>query len=362
MTNKTGIKAGSNEPQTPEDQLALKLALREAEKRAADEKRRADDLEARMKNAPKDKAPPAAKTPGTHTKLNLNSNFRVMSAIRWAIFGGAIGLGVYTAKEFMSPAKNLFMAGPKFLSNSLGGGLKGTVSALALASAQLLGVGVGGMEAYDYAKEKTAFENSNMTMTARGGIAGFVTNQFIRSSADSKDHTSTQPFFETLKNNTINSAADLTTKARDELASLDEPSVAPANRADGTKAPISLRNKFVQVCTPMITDSNGRHLPDAARAIADKTMERHFTAVSNVMNAMKNDPGSELNKILAEPDKHAQLIVTAYNVKPMKVTVNAVENRGALRCPENHLSATYEADKWMAGLGIRPRGLDLVKP
>ncbi len=365
MTNKTGFQAGSDEPKTPEDQLSLRLALHEAEKRAADEKRRADDLEARMKNAPKDSAPKAAKPQGPQTRLNLNNDFKLMAAVRWAILGGAVGLGAYTAKEFMAPAKNLFMAGPKFLSNSLGGGLKGTVSAIALASAQLLGVGVGGMEAYDYAKEKTSFESTNTTMAARGGVAGFIANQFIRSAADSQDQTSTQPFFETLKNNTFNSAADLTGKARDGLAKLDEPAVeaAPAKRPDGSQAsPTSLRHKFVQICTPTITDSNGRQLPDARRAIEDKTMERHFAAVSNVINEMKSDTNSQLHQILMEPNKHAQLLVTAYNVKPMKVTVNAIENRGGLRCPDDHLAATYEADKWMSGLGLRPKGLDLVKP
>lgn len=353
--NKPGLKAATDDqPQSPEDIFALKVALREAEKRAADEKRRADEAEARYKNNPAAKTKPEAgapqpSAPGTPGKpLNLNHNFKVFGALRWAIMGGAAGLAFYTGREFRAPAISLFMAGPRHVYGKMGG-FKGTVSAIALASAQLLGIGGAGYAAYDYGMEKTAFESSNATMTARGGVVGFLANQFIRSSASIHNGTNTQSFFDMMTNSTLNGVGELTTVATEGLAKFD------------TAQQTSLSSRFVQICSPVVTHAPGQF---SAQVEADRSLiQRHYAGIDNRLNEMKSDSKSQLNHILKEDKKNVQLLIPAYNAAAQSIQIKEVTSARQLRCPgDGYMSNIYRADQWLNRLGMRPYGLDPTKP
>lgn len=349
-TNKPGIKADP-EGQSPEEVLALKLALREAEKRAAEEKRRADEAEARYKNNSA-ASKPADKPATPRAPLKFSHNLRFGSALRWAFLGGAVGLTWYAGRELASPAKSLFMAGPNFLRDKMGG-LKGTVSAIALASAQVLGLGAGAVEAFDYVKDATAFESSHTTMAARGGLVGFGVNQLIRTSATVKaERTVRQPLFDTITNHTLNGGAQVLSKIADGLAALDQD-----NR------PASLSTRFVQICAPLLIDAKGQVMrPAQASESLRNAVQGHYANIGNTVNAMKSDKKSSLNNILLEKKQNVQLIIPAYNEAAKGIQVKAVENPRELQCPgQNYLQTSYRAEEWLYHLGLRPQGIDPVR-
>lgn len=342
-TKKPAIQSANDQtPQTPEDAVDLRVKLREAEEALADEKRRNAELEQRQKNGAA-AAPQGTAAP--HEKLNLTGNFEFGKAIKWGILFGGAGLAAYGVKSLFSPLKNLFMAGPRFLQRS-----KGSAAALGLAGAQLLGLGYGGMAAYDVAKDKTSMGTSNATMAARFGVAGFISNQFIKSSADAKAPYNRQSYFDTLTNNTLNGVAEVAGKASDELAKLDE------NREDSPAA--NLRHKFVQICTPQVNDGNGTFFPDAQRAIDNGEMAVHFTKVSQVANAMKDDPNSRLNTILHKDGLSARLVISPYTKANKTIDVTGVPSDETLNCPSGYIRARYDASEWLRERGLRPKDIN----
>lgn len=336
--NKPSIRGN----ETPAELLQLRLKLAEAERTAAAEKRRADELDSRLKSKPAQ----AAQQQAIREKTNWNFNFSIKRALWLTTVFGAAGLTAYSASSLFSPAKKLFMMGPSFVKNRLG-----TASAIALMAAQVLGVGAVGLGSYDYAMEKTALSSTNKTMTARFGLAGLAANQFIKSSADMQDPHRRQPFFDVLTNNSMSGAAEVTLAARDQLARLDE------NRGPVASREALMRHRYVQICTPQITDADNKFLPEAQTAMNNGEMERHFSAVNDIVNGMKTDPGSRLNAIFKKEGDHAQLMVSPYTQAQKEVRVMELP-ASSLRCPDTHLQVTYDAQAWLDKANIRPKGLD----
>lgn len=337
--NKPGIRGN----ETPSELLELRLKLAAAEKAAADEKRRADELASRMQNKP---AEQQQKPLPIRERTNWNFDFSIRRALFLTAAFGAAGLAAYSASALFSPAKKLFMMGPNFVKNRMG-----TVSAIALAAAQVLGTGAVGLGAYDYAVEKTELSSTNKTMTARFGAAGLVANQFIKTSADMQDNTRNQPFFDVLTNNSLSGVAEVTTAARDELAKLDK------DRGPAASRESLLRHRYVQVCTPQITDANGDFLPEAQAAINSGAMQRHFDKVNDIVNGMKTDPDSKLNTIFKKEGDHVQVMVSPYTQAEKEVRVMELP-ASSLRCPDRYLQVTYDAQAWLDKANIRPKGLD----
>ncbi len=337
--NKPGIRGN----ETPSELLELRLKLAAAEKAAAEEKRRADELASRMQNKPAEKQ---QKLQPIRERTNWNFDFSIKRALFLTAAFGVAGLTAYSASALLSPAKKLFMMGPNFVKNRMG-----TVSAIALAAAQVLGTGVVGLGAYDYAKDKTELSSTNKTMTARFGAAGLVANQFIKSSADMQDNTRNQPFFDVLTNNSLSGVAEVTTAARDELAKLDK------DRGPVASRETLLRHRYVQVCTPQITDANGAFLPEAQAAIDNGDMQRHFDKVNDIVNGMKTDPDSKLNTIFKKQGDHVQVMVSPYTQATKDVRVMELP-ASSLRCPDRYLQVTYDAQAWLDKANIRPKGLD----
>lgn len=330
---------------TPEEEL-----LR-AELAAAEAQRRLAELRKRQQSAPPapDQTPPEQEQQKPiREKTGWKVNMTFMGALKSTLSFGLAGLALYTAKGAFQPAKKLFMMGPNYLRDTVKDRSKATVSAIALAAAQVLGLGAGGYAAY----EATDFHSSTMTATTRFGAVGFMAKQFISSSADSKDTLRNQPFFEALTNNTINSASEIVHETRDKLASLDE------SRSDTPSRAAILRNSFVQVCTPQVTDDTGDFLPEARKAMTDGTMGQHFAAVNNVVDAMKKDPTSRLSQILLIDKSHVQLVVSSYTQSKKTINVLPVTSADKLTCPQKHLPMTFDAEKWLSSEGLRPRGLD----
>jgi hypothetical protein len=207
------------------------------------------------------------------------------------------------------------------------------------------------MGAYDYAIDKTEMSSTNKTMTARFGVAGLVVNQFIKSSADMQDNTRNQPFFDVLTNNSLAGAAEMTATARDELAKLDK------DRGPAASRESLLRQRYVQICTPQVTDANGNFLPEAQAAMDNGEMERHFNKVSDIVNGMKTDPDSKLNTIFKKEGGHVQLMISPYTQAEKEVRVMELP-ASSLRCPDRYLQVTYDAQSWLDKAGIRPKGLD----
>ena len=334
---------------TPEEEL------RRAEAAAAEAQRRLNELRSRQGGAsptPESPAPAPQQAKPTRDKTGWHFDYSVKGALKSTLALGATGLTIYAIKGAMQPVQKLFMMGPNFLRDNIKEKSKATVSAIALAAAQVLGIGAGGMAAYDKVADATDFQSSSLTATARFGAVGFIGKQFISSSADSKDTLRNQPFFEALTNNTINSAAEVAHEARDQLASLDESkSQAPSRAA-------ILRNSFVLVCTPQVTDDTGAFLPEAREAMNNGTMAQHFAAVNTLVDTMKKDQTSKLNRTLLLEKNHVQLVVSSYTQAAKNITVTPVEATDKLSCPSKHLPMTFEAEKWLSGEGLRPRGLD----
>lgn len=349
----------NNDPKKPKPAiLTPEEELRRATAEAAEAQRRLAELLSRQKDATPD-APEAAKpapqqqqAKPPRDKTGWHFDFRPMTALKLTGLFGIAGLAAYTAKSVFQPAQKLFMMGPNFLRDTVKDKSKATVSAIALAAAQVLGLGAGGMAAYDKVEEATSFNNSTVTATARYGLSGFIAKQFISSSADSKDTLRNQPFFDALTNNTINSATEVAHEARDKLASLDE------SRSDQPSRAAILRNSFVQVCTPQVTDDTGTFLPEARQAMDDGSMARHFARVNVAVDAMKKDQTSKLNRTLLLDKNHVQLIVSPYTQDAKTVEIIPVTTTNRLVCPPKHLQMSFEADKWLSGDGLRPRGLD----
>lgn len=338
--NKPGIRGN----ETPAELLQLRLKLAEAERTAAAEKRRADELDARLKSKP---AQAAQQQQTIREKTNWNFNFSIKRALWLTTVFGAAGLTAYSASSLFSPAKKLFMMGPAYVKNRLG-----SVSAIALIAAQVLGVGAVGLGTYDYAMEKTELSSTNKTMTARFGLAGLAANQFIKTSADVQDPTKRrQPFFDVLTHNSMSGVSEVTLAARDQLARLDE------NRGPVASREALMRHRYVQICTPRITDADNKFLPEAQTAINNGEMERHFSAVNDIVNGMKTDPGSRLNAIFKKEGDHAQLMVSPYTQAEKEVRVMELP-ASSLRCPDTHLQVTYDAQAWFDKANIRPKGLD----
>lgn len=335
---------------TPEEEL------RRAEAAAAEAQRRLKELRSRQGGAaspaPETPAPAPQQAKPQRDKTGWHFDYSVKGALKSTVALGVAGLALYAVKGAMQPAQKLFMMGPNFLRDNIKEKSKATVSAIALAAAQVLGLGVGGMAAYDKALDATEFQSGNLTATARFGAAGFIAKQFISSSADSKDTLRNQPFFEALTNNTINSAAEVAHEARDQLASLDE------SKSDQPSRSAILRNSFVQVCTPQVIDNTGAFLPEARTAMNDGTMAQHFAAVNTLVDTMKKDQTSKLNQILLLEKNHVQLVVSPYTQAAKNITVTPVTTTEKLDCPAKHLPMTFEAEKWLSGEGLRPRGLD----
>ncbi|GEM_PF-6240949 len=334
---------------TPEEEL------RRAELAAAESQRRLDELRRRQGGAnPTPPSPPPEQQQAKPVREKTGWNFDVSlwGALKMTALLGVTGLAIHVVKGSFQPAQKLFMMGPNFLRDNVKNKSKATVSALALSAAQVLGLGVGGLAAYDKAIEATEFQSSTLTSTARFGGVGFMAKQFISSSADSKDTMRNQPFFEALTNNTINSAAEVAHEARDQLASLDE------SKSDQPSRAAILRNSFVQVCTPQVTDDTGAFLPEARIAMNDGTMAQHFAAVNTLVDTMKKDQTSKLNQSLLLDKNHVQLVVSTYTQSDKRIDVIPVTTADKLACPPKHLPMTFEAEKWLSGEGLRPRGLD----
>jgi hypothetical protein len=50
--------------------------------------------------------------------------------------------------------------------------------------------------------------------------------------------------------------------------------------------------------------------------------------------------------------------VSTYTQSDKRIDVIPVTTADKLACPPKHLPMTFEAEKWLSGEGLRPRGLD----
>ncbi|HBN9511485.1 hypothetical protein [Pseudomonas aeruginosa] len=124
---------------------------------------------------------------------------------------------------------------------------------------------------------------------------------------------------------------------------------------------IRLRSLYVQTCTLKAIDDNGQFLPEAVEAQANGTFKRHFDRVSDIVNEMKTNPQSDLNRILLEGGNHAQILVSSPYSPDTSVRVVGIQASGGdiryTRCPDKHIRRIYSADAWLMGSGIAPAGL-----
>ncbi len=120
--------------------------------------------------------------------------------------------------------------------------------------------------------------------------------------------------------------------------------------------PSSLAAQVIQICTPTVQDRQGNFWPSALKAIENGAMKQHFSQINDIVNSMKNDAGSQLNKLLSDNVSHVQLTVSLFDNPKKHVSVNSVTATD-LRCGPDFRTATYDAQKWMELPDLSPNGL-----